>query len=342
MNGFLSKLITRLYKEANLKFNGKKVFPFYLEWNDWNMSRMWGIPWETPNGNWIDYKTHPKYLEMYQFLNRLWREGLLSKDNFTNWSGDKIGQGICFAYLGNFDSVSAPMVNLYNLNNKAIYVPVGPILALDGANPLYDQAGTGWTTTFITKKCKRPDQAIKLLSFLASDAGQMITWYGVEGQTYKMINNKVQYTNEYLRMKKEDPEMALKVYGINDFWPLKQPMFNDKFIDKETLPETDKNYENILKYFSKFSVSTPETMGVKPEPGTVEVGIQQKVDDYWGKQTRKMVLANSSEEVKDIYNDSIKNIYELGYQKVYDVYNAKFKAQKKKMGKQYSYPANIK
>lgn len=329
-------------KESNIEFNGEKVFPFYLDWNDWNMARMWGIPWETPHGDWIDYKIHPKYLEMYQFLNKLWLEGLISKDNFTNWSGEKITQGACFAYLGNLDNVTDSMANLHNLNSEAMYMPVGPIHALDGSDSLYDQAGTGWTTTFITKNCKYPEQAIKLLSFLASDAGQMLTWYGIEGQTYKMINNKVQYTNEYLRMKKEDPKMALKVYGINDFWPLKQPMFNDKFIDKEALPEVDKNYENILKYFSKFSVSTPETMGVKSEPGTVEVGIQQKVDDYWENQTRKMVMASSSEEVSNIYNESIKYIYAVGYQKVYDASNAKFKAQKKKMGKQYSYPANKK
>jgi putative aldouronate transport system substrate-binding protein len=306
------------------------------------MARMWGIPWETPSGDWIDYRTNPKYLEMYQFINRLWREGLLSDDNFTNWAGYSIEQGVCFAYLGNLDSATGAMTNLYNLNNKAVYVPVGPIHALDGSKPVYDQAGTGWTTTFITKKCKNPEQAVKLLSFLASDEGQMLTWYGVEGQTYKLVNNKVQYTNEYLQMKKEDPEMALKVYGINDFWPLKQPIFNDKHIDKETLPQTDKNYENILNYFSMFSVSTPETMGVKPEPGSAQAGIQQKIDDYWGKQTRKMALASSSEEVKNIYDESIKHIYDLGYQKVYDASNAKFKVQKDKVGKQFSYPANKK
>jgi putative aldouronate transport system substrate-binding protein len=329
-------------KEANLEFNGKKVFPFYLDWNDWNMARMWGIPWETPSGDWIDYRNHPKYLEMYQFINRLWREGLLSGDNFTSWAGYSMEQGVCFAYLGNLDSTAGAMTNLFNLNNQAVYVPVGPIHALDGSNPVYDQAGTGWTTTFITKQCKYPEQAIKLLSFLASDEGQMLTWYGVEGQTYKIVNNKVQYTNEYLQMKKEDPEMALKVYGINDFWPLKQSVFNDKHIDKETLPQADKNYENILNYFSMFSVSTPETMGVKPEPGSAQAGIQQKIDDYWGKQTRKMALASSSEEVKNIYDESIKHIYDLGYQKAYDASNAKFKAQKDKMGKQYSYPANKK
>lgn len=316
-------------KAANIEVNGKKVLPFYLEWNDWNMARMWGIPWETPEGNWIDFRTHPKYLEMYKFLNRLWREGLLAEDNFTSWAGYKIEEGTCFAYLGNLDSASSAMENIYNTNNKAVYVPVGPIHALDNAPSLYDQAGTGWTTTYITNKSKYPDKAIKLLSFLASDEGQMLTWFGVEGQTYKMVNNKVQYTNEYSKMKKEDPEMALKVYGINDFWPLKQPLFYEKFVDNNALPEGDKNYRNIVDFFSKFAVNTPETIAARPEQGTAEEGILQKIDDYWGKQTRRMVLASSSEEVRDIYNESIKHIYELGYQKVYEASNARFKAHKK-------------
>jgi putative aldouronate transport system substrate-binding protein len=329
-------------KDANLTIKGKKIEPFYMEWNDWNMARMWGIPWETSEGNWVDFRVHPKYLEMYKFLNSLWLEGLIDADNFTTWHGNKIQEGACFAYLGNLDSVSGPIANAYNANKEAVYVPVGPIRALDGSEPIYDQAGTGWMTTFITNKSQQADKAIKLLSFLTSDEGQMLTWYGVKGETYTEVNGKIQYTNEYLKMKDEDSEMATKVYGINDFWPLKQPLFNDKRVDKTALPEVEKNYINILNYFSKYSAHTPETMGASPEQGTAEAGILQKIDDYWGKQTRKMVLAKSLKEVEDIYNESVKHIYEMGYEKVYKAADAKFKAQKKKIGKEYSYPLNIK
>ncbi len=320
-------------KSADLVVNGKKVMPFYFEWSDWNMARMWGIPWETPDGNWIDYITHPKYMEIYQFLNRLWREGLIVKDNLTAWQGDKVEDGSCFAYSGNLDAISNAMTILYNLDNAAVYVPVGPIRPLDGSEARYDQAGTGWMTTYITKKCQYPEKAIKLLSFLSSDEGQLLTWFGLEGQTYTWVNGKVRYMDEYLRMKAEDPEMALKVYGINGFWPLQQTTFYNEHIDREALPQADKNYRAILDYFSKFSVNTPETMGVGPEIGTAEAGIDNIIKEYWGNQTRRMVLADSKQEVEKIFHEAVKHIQKLGYDRVYTAANEKYKAQKIKMGK---------
>lgn len=339
-NGAIKAL--KKVKESNIKFNGQKVLPFYFQWNDWAISRMWGIPWETPDGNWIDFRTHPKYLEIYKFLNKLWREGLILEENFTNWAGGKIKQGICFAYLGNFDDISNVLYDSYKIDNKAVFVPVGPIHANDGSIPLYDQAGTGWTSTYITTKSKHPDKAIELLTFLSSDEGQMLTCYGVEGKTFEIVDGKVKYTNEYLTMKKEDTEMAKKVYGINDFWPLKQQLFYEKTINTKYLPEEEKNYKNIVNYFSKYAIHTPETMGILPEEGSPEAGILQKINDYWENQSRKMILAKSEKDVENIYNESIKYINKIGYQRVYDLSNAKFKAQKKKIGKEFSYPGNVK
>lgn len=329
-------------RDANIKVDNKNITPIFIQMNDWAMARMWGIPWEDESGNWQDYITHPKYLEMYKFINRLWREGLISKDNLTVWGGDKVKQGTCFAYLGNTDEVKQPIMDFYNSKQQGTYIPVGPIHAKDGATPMFDQSGTGWMTTYISKKCQNPERAIRLLAFLSSDEGQMLTWYGVEGTTYKLKNGKVSFTNSYLNMNKEDNEMALKVYGINNFWMLAQSMFNQKFIDKEALPEDEKIYENIIDYFSKYAVRTPETMGAYPEQGTPEAGLNERIRDYWSNQTRRMILANSSNEVEKIYNESIKHINDLGYEKVYKASNEKFLELKKKQSKKYSFPGNNK
>lgn len=329
-------------KEAKLLFKGKSIQPFYFQWNDWAMSRMWGIPWETLEGDWQDYRTHPKYLEMYKFLNRLWCEELLPKDIFTAWAGEKISEGVCFAYMGNLDIIKNAMSDVYKSFNSAVYIPVGPIHALDGAAPLYDQAGTGWTSTFITINSQKPDRAIRLLAFLASDEGQMITWYGIEGKTYNIVNGKVRFTDEYMRLKNRDPKMAETVYGVDTFWPLKQGMFDQKLIDYEAMSQEDRNYCDIKKYFAQFSVRTPETMDIWPEPGTEEAGIGKKIDEYWARQVVRMVMAKSEEQVEQIYEESLKYINDIGYNRVYQATNARFQAFKLKAGKKFSYPGYMK
>lgn len=324
-------------KEAHIKQNGKEIIPFYFQWNDWVLARMWGIPWEDREGNWVNVNIHPKYLEIYKFLNRLWREGLLSKDNFTLWAGEKIQQGFCFAYLGNIDDISIPLAEIYR-NDKLVYDPVGPIHALDNAKPVFDQAGTGWMSTWITNKSKYPDRAVRLIAFLSSDQGQMLTWYGVEGDTYNLVNGKVKYTSKYLKMNQEDPDMAKKVYGINNFWPLRQSQFNRNNIDVEALPQSEKNNINITNYFSRFAINTPETMGIGPEQQTPEAGIKMRIDEYWFQQTRNMVMAESPEEVESIYNEMLKQIELLNNSKLYEASNKKYQMQKQKMGKTSSYP----
>lgn len=327
-------------KDANLEYNGQQIIPFYFQWNDWVMARMWGIPWEDEKGNWVNCATHPKYLEIYKFLNTLWREDLLSKDNFTLWAGEKIQQGLCFAYLGNVDDISVPLTELFR-RDKLVYNPVGPIHALDGAEPVFDQAGTGWTSTYITKRSKHPDRAVRLVAYLSSDEGQMLTWFGVEGQTYQLVNGKVQFTDEYLKMNQDEPDMAKKVYGLGTFWPLKQNQFNRNNIDMEALPQSDRNYYNIMNFFSKFAVNTPETMGVGPDQQTTEAGIKMRIDEYWFELTRNMVMAKSSEEVERLFNEGLKQLEALNYDQVYKVSNEKFLQQKRQMGKVFSYPGNL-
>jgi putative aldouronate transport system substrate-binding protein len=320
-------------RDRNISVEGKSVTPIFIQMNDWVLARMWGIHWEDSKGNWQDYITHPKYLEIYKFINRLWREGLISKENFTTWAGEKIREGTCFAYLGNTDDVKQPILDLYDSKQNGVYTAVGPIHAKDGAEPLYDQAGTGWMSTYISKECQNPERAIRLLAFLSSDEGQMLSWYGVEGISYKLENGKVKYTNAYLNMKKDDREMADKVYGINSFWMLSQSLFYQRLINVEALPGNEKSYLNILNYFSKYAVRTPETMGANPGQGTPEVGLNERIRDYWSNQVRSMILAASENEVEKIYKESIKYIKDIGYEKVYKASNERFLELKGKQEK---------
>lgn len=327
-------------RKANLSYNGKKVFPLYVQWNDWVFTRMWGTPWEKADGSWEDYRMHPKYIEVYQFLNRLWREGLLSNDNLTQWAGSVIEQGLCFAYIGSLDDIRQSMTILTHADSKMFYTPVGPIRAKDGSQPYFDQSGTGWTSTYITKDCTHPDRAVRLLSFLASEEGQMLGWFGVEGDTYDVVKGKAQFSKQYLRMEQEDPEMADKVYGIDTFWPMQQKQFYQRWVDPQALPLYDRNFHNIAQFYSSFAVHTPETMGVGPAQGTVEASVRDSIDKYWTKQARRMVLAGSAAEVEKIYADMVTQVKLMGYDKLYAISNQKFLELKKKVGKVYSFPLN--
>lgn len=52
--------------------------------------------------------------------------------------------------------------------------------------------GVGWMQSYITKNCKDPAKSIQLFTYLLSEEGQILTTYGIDGETYK-INEEGKY-----------------------------------------------------------------------------------------------------------------------------------------------------
>ena len=51
------------------------------------------------------------------------------------------------------------------------------------------QWSVGWSSTFITKKCKNPERAILFMQFLRSPEGDQLTQWGIEGVHYTLTED---------------------------------------------------------------------------------------------------------------------------------------------------------
>lgn len=327
----------KLVYRSELTNDEKRVLPICLDWNDWVLSRMWGIPWESSDGSFQHYKTHPNYVDIYVFLNKLWREGLLTKDNLTVWAGEKISQGVCFSFIGNIDAIHSSMKELYRQDDDALYVPVGPIIVSDKYKPVFDQSGTGWMSTFITSETEHPDRAVRLLSFMLSEEGQILNWFGIEGQTFEWVDGRIRYTDDYMSLRLEDQALAQEIYGFEEFWPLKQQNLYTKYMKKEELDPFARNFEQIVDFFSQFAVLTPETMAATVDLGTQESTILHYVERYWEEQRRRMVMAASEDEVRSIHNESLEHIKDIGFDMVEEEFNTRYQHMKQRMRAEFDF-----
>jgi putative aldouronate transport system substrate-binding protein len=61
----------------------------------------------------------------------------------------------------------------------------------------------------ITKKTKDVDAALRVMDFLASDEGWMLTHYGIEGTHYDMVNGKPVPKKEWADKFAADPTGAI-------------------------------------------------------------------------------------------------------------------------------------
>jgi putative aldouronate transport system substrate-binding protein len=348
-------MITALKKvaAAKLKYNNQKVVPFYCgpqagvtELFQWVIWDMFAVPSETKDGKFADRRYDPKNLEALKFGNKLYREGLFPKDNFTAQRmqiEEKITSGAVFCFMGNKGDYQGPFRTVFENDNKAEYVAVGPVRANDGAKPAFGGSLGGWVHTTISQTSKKKQRAIRFLEFLYSNEGSILMNYGIRGQTFKDgANGHYAWTDTYIK----DIEEASKnkvpdKYAVGGFWLVHNwPLIQAT----EILPTkpVDLIIKKLDNFNAQFLYNNMCEGNIDPEGGTDEAIMKKKIADYYDLQVSKMLMANSEQACMTIYNETIKHMNELGHDKVMKVMDAKFQANKKKLGVKFVYPTNMK
>ena len=71
----------------------------------------------------------------------------------------------------------------YSQDPDSVYIAVdGPKNAAGDPYTLPGSGINGWTVTMISKNCRYPDKAIRLMSFMMSEEGQKLLSLGIEGE----------------------------------------------------------------------------------------------------------------------------------------------------------------
>lgn len=143
-----------------------------------------------------------EYRDVLAYLNQLYNEGLLDANFATNdaatvtanmlsgasgVSTGALGGGIGTWLQTNRDVKDYSLAGLHNL------------VANDGDKSLYGFYKTDviGKTAVITNSCENKELAAQFLNYGYTDEGHMLYVFGVEGESYEMVNGEPQYT-EYI------------------------------------------------------------------------------------------------------------------------------------------------
>lgn len=340
-------------KAANIKYNNQTVVPFYTgpqggvtevwQWVIWDM---FAVPSETKDGKFIDRRYHPKNLEALKFGNKLYREGLFQKDNFTalrQQIEEKITSGAVFCFIGNKGDYQGPFRDVYTKDNKAEYIAVGPVKANDGGKPAYGGSLGGWVHTVISAGSEKKQRAIRLLEFLYSDEGTILMNFGIKGLTYADgENGHVVWTDTYIKALEEaDAKKVSDSYSLGGFWLVHNWPLVQAMEVQPTKPE-DMIVKKLDNFNAPFLYNNMCEGNIAPQGGSDESIAEKKIIDYYNIQVTKMLLATSEQAVATIFDETKKHMDELGHDSVMKIYDAKFQANKKKLGVKFVYPTNLK
>ncbi|MCA0755664.1 ABC transporter substrate-binding protein [Paenibacillus sp. N4] len=278
---------------------------------------------------------NPKYREMILFMNDLFRSGLMDKEWAINkrqvWE-QKIATGTVFASTGAYWDVGGANTILRKDRSEDAQLFPYKVVAdgLDPSKATYGgRSSLGWDAIAITKKNKNPERTMQFINFLASEEGQYLLMWGIEGQHWDMKDGKHTPRPEVLEGFKNDWNAYTKETGIRKWtWFVKTGKGSDGTpYDLPGRYERSVIDQMALKNLSDTVYDSAIYDGLSPQGGTPEALNEQKISDITKQALTKAIMAPSAEEAGAIFDQMLSDMKAAGDEKVEAVYTSNYKTR---------------
>lgn len=268
----------------------------------------WGFD---ENGD-VVYKACDKnYKEFLRVANDMARKGYFTAEAYANENEtDSTAEalaGRCFAYTWN--SYPDKIVQLQtNSSDEEAEWALMPKL---GDYGMYSTS-YGWGGMFVSKNCKNPEAAIKLITYLFSEEGRRLSKWGREGIDWTM-NEETQFpewSDEWLEDSKDSNLMNEKYnqwfyLGCNTIEDVMPQYAN---VSEEELPLWQTYKEGFKNY--------PEIALAAPFPSSDEGIVLEKLKEATKTEESKIIFAESDVEFEKAYDNYMDILKEIGVDKI--------------------------
>jgi putative aldouronate transport system substrate-binding protein len=265
------------------------------------------------NGDPVYRDTTTNFYEYLKLVNELYREGLFPEENLAITNEDDAKQqalnGQCFMY-----EWCARPSNIDQLNTATqANIPEAewaPLVFVEDNEPVIRE-NAGWAGVFISKNCKDPEAAIKMIAYMNSEEGQHLALWGREGIDYTIGENGLpQFSDEWKEAMKDESQMT-SVYN-NNFYMCTTELteLNTYYsgVDQDLLDSFMKNKVDFVNH--------PELSVAKPT-STSDMGIiKAKIDEARDAELVKIYTAGSDEEFEAAYADYMALLDKIGVQEL--------------------------
>ena len=296
----------------------------------------------------VDMFTHSDTKESFQFFNRLYQEGLLDEESFTD-KNDQIT-----AKLNSGRALSAwYTVWLANGANQAlrekgwdemqlITVPIQSNGQVERGekNIIMTQLTRPFDTIAITKNAQYPERIVEVLDFFSTEEGQVLMQSGIEGIHYTLENGKRIATQVFI-----DNSINVEDYTVKEGFGLGSVFGSAASTSKEdaqpfSLGLTEAAIrgtrpERVNQAYEQLGWETPldwwvengswETIGVASgvsiDPQSEEGTLEARLADFRVKNTALLIQAKNDAEFDSLYESFVEQYNAMDPQIVVDKYN---------------------
>lgn len=277
------------------------------------------------NGKIAYPQLQPRYKDYLALLHSWYEKGLLDPDYNTNTSAvvdAKMtnGQsGVTYGYIGGTMGryVSAMKDKDPNYKLSAAQFPK----TKDGKEPRFIEYQLDVQSPYVavTTNCKHPETAVKWLDYIYSEEGSVLKSFGVEGDTYNMVDGHYKYTDKIMN----NPDGLSIADAMNMNLRVNAPApgletdSNDYFDQYYTIQEQ----KDALKIWGKYGKNAAETF-LPPITSSVEekeeiLSLKNEIDTYVAEAVLKFIKGQDS---LDNYDAFVAKLKAMGIDRMVELY----------------------
>jgi len=291
----------------------------------------------------LHYK-RPEERDYFKWLNHMYNVGLLDKDTFVEKDDQyqaKIASGRVLGLISQeWEYGNAENALKSAGKNDRTYGHFPVTMSDQYQEKELQSAGVDFWGISITKACKDPVRAIQFLDWLASDEGQVLINWGIEGKHYYVVDGKRVIPEDVLNAKVNDNANFTKTTGIGLYTAF-APHYGDGVKDPTGNYYTTNFPEQIQASYSDaekealkaYNATTwkdlwPSDLPVKewgalynmqvPTDGDYQV-IYQKTQEIVDKSIPKIILAKP-EDFDKLYDQFLADLNKAGAEKMEATY----------------------
>lgn len=283
---------------------------------------------------------HPRYPDMMNFMNTMYREGLLDKlwvVSNEQLFDDNVKSGRVFATAcahWDLEGLNRYLQSAYGEDAVMLgYKVLGEGIS-ERETTYGGRNSIGWDAIAVTDHCENVQDAMRLIEFLASEEGQYLMLWGIEGKDWTWVNGVHQPSREILDMLQEGSVTA-KTPIRKWTWFIKNGCGSDKTpydLTQCYMPGRIAQVSNRNMKYDYWDMAPYSDLG--PDRGSREALKWKNIQDILYRTYPKMVNAASQEEMEQIYKNMIESMEVEGLSEVEDVITEKYQDRLRQWGEQ--------
>lgn len=267
-----------------------------------------------------------EYKAYLETMHKWYAEGLLGSNCLIHsdaWKTENIVNGLTGAFTGLDNAWRYYLPSLQeNTNPSASLKAVPWLIAADGVRytPREDVASNMATiVTVITSACEDPVAAVKFIDYMYSEEGSNLLTWGIEGETYEVVDGRKVLTEMALSLNEEKGWLKLYSYAIGH---ASFPKYDGETVVLASYPEEQLIAERTWADASTALVYPPYiTLGEEAQAFCDDV-----MDDVNTYITEMEIKFITGEESLDNFDRFVAQLDKMGVSKALEIYREAYAA----------------